>query len=340
MQAPCGSAAAGEPPRLYMANTNVQTGATPAPKSLAARFIGMITSPHATYESVVAHPKWFGDARAHDGADHGARGRVPMTSKVGQDALVRYAGRHINRPGMVPSNRSRAWKEIVPFGIQDAPRLDASSCVTLIVVIYRGESCSQIFNAALGGNADVQAGVHRAVHAARSGVLAQLFTVPLNYANGHDDELDQPLRDGPVDGDEDLVYRQVSRDDRPLPGLAAPRALHGAGGALSPPHAANRDNAAGVVSRYRGDRRLLSGPGARKHEPGTRKLSSLLGSCSCLARSRSPTSCSSPPKAWKSPPTGEETATSRRSCPPPARSSRSATSTSAPTRWAGSPTWR
>ena len=43
-----------------MANTTVQTGATPAPKSLLARFIGVITSPRATFESVVAHPKWLG----------------------------------------------------------------------------------------------------------------------------------------------------------------------------------------------------------------------------------------------------------------------------------------
>jgi hypothetical protein len=43
-----------------MANTTVQTGAAPAPKSLLARAIGIITAPRATYESVVAHPKWLG----------------------------------------------------------------------------------------------------------------------------------------------------------------------------------------------------------------------------------------------------------------------------------------
>ena len=43
-----------------MANTSVQAGAVPAPKGLIARAIGIITSPRATYEAVVAHPKWFG----------------------------------------------------------------------------------------------------------------------------------------------------------------------------------------------------------------------------------------------------------------------------------------
>src|SRR4029453_3146752 len=50
----------GESPHLLMANTAVQTGATPAPKSLVARFIGVITSPRETYEAVVAPPKWLG----------------------------------------------------------------------------------------------------------------------------------------------------------------------------------------------------------------------------------------------------------------------------------------
>src|SRR3954453_5782293 len=43
-----------------MANTAVQTGAIRTPLSLPARFFGIITAPRATYESVVANPKWLG----------------------------------------------------------------------------------------------------------------------------------------------------------------------------------------------------------------------------------------------------------------------------------------
>jgi len=43
-----------------MSNTPVAVAAEAAPKSLLARFFGIITSPQATYRSVVAHPKWFG----------------------------------------------------------------------------------------------------------------------------------------------------------------------------------------------------------------------------------------------------------------------------------------
>ena len=35
-------------------------GIAPAPKSLVARFIGVLTSPRDTFMSVAAHPKWFG----------------------------------------------------------------------------------------------------------------------------------------------------------------------------------------------------------------------------------------------------------------------------------------
>ncbi len=41
-------------------HTDSTAGAAPAPMSLVARFIGVITSPKATFQSVVAHPKWLG----------------------------------------------------------------------------------------------------------------------------------------------------------------------------------------------------------------------------------------------------------------------------------------
>ncbi len=45
-----------------MANTSYEIGAplSRPPMSLVSRFIGIITSPKATFEAVVAHPRWFG----------------------------------------------------------------------------------------------------------------------------------------------------------------------------------------------------------------------------------------------------------------------------------------
>src|SRR5688572_15206642 len=42
-----------------MTHTTAASGA-PAPLSLPARIIGIVTSPRATFEAVVRHPKWFG----------------------------------------------------------------------------------------------------------------------------------------------------------------------------------------------------------------------------------------------------------------------------------------
>ena len=44
--------------------------------SLAARFFGVITAPRATYESIVAHPKWFG-MLALTALDGHRAGRLP-----------------------------------------------------------------------------------------------------------------------------------------------------------------------------------------------------------------------------------------------------------------------
>ena len=43
-----------------MTETTTATAASAAPKSLAARIIGVVTSPRETYASVAAHPRWFG----------------------------------------------------------------------------------------------------------------------------------------------------------------------------------------------------------------------------------------------------------------------------------------
>ena len=43
-----------------MTNPTTDAGATVAPMGLLSRFVGVITSPKATFQAVVAHPKWFG----------------------------------------------------------------------------------------------------------------------------------------------------------------------------------------------------------------------------------------------------------------------------------------
>ena len=160
-----------------MVNTTVQTGATPAPKSLAGRFIGIITAPRATYESIVAHPKWFGMLALTVLAIVVLVGGF-MSTKVGQDAWFDAA---TNRPG-ITDQQLQGMEKIVPFlGLVTAASM--LIFMPLMLVVISGILFA-IFNAALGGNATFKQVFTVAVHAGPIGVLAQLFTVPMNYARG------------------------------------------------------------------------------------------------------------------------------------------------------------
>jgi len=163
-----------------MANTTPQTGATPAPKSLVARFIGIITAPRATYEAVVGHPKWFGMLALSAIGLALLIGGFLFT-KVGQDAWLDAA---INSPltGQVSDQQIQGMEKMAPFVgyITVAYML---IFMPLFMVIVSGILYA-IFNAAMGGNATFKQVFTVVVHAGPVGVLSQLFTVPLNYFRG------------------------------------------------------------------------------------------------------------------------------------------------------------
>jgi membrane protein, antimicrobial resistance system len=160
-----------------MVNTNVQPGATAAPKGLAARFVGVIVAPRATYESIVAHPKWFGMLALTLISIVVLVGGF-MSTKVGQDAWFDAA---TNRPG-ITEQQLQGMEKIVPY-IGYITAVSMLVFMPLTVVVVSGILFA-IFNAALGGNATFKQVFTVVVHAGPIGVLSQLFTVPMNYARG------------------------------------------------------------------------------------------------------------------------------------------------------------
>jgi hypothetical protein len=160
-----------------MANTSVQTGA-PAPKGLIARAIGIITAPRATYEAVVAHPKSFGMLALVTISIAVLVGGLLMT-KVGQEAWLDAAlssGREFNEQQM------QGMQKMMPF----MGYVTAVSMLVfwpLILLLISGILYA-VFNAAMGGNATFRQVFAVVVHTGPVGVLAQLFTVPLNYFRG------------------------------------------------------------------------------------------------------------------------------------------------------------
>ena len=163
-----------------MANTTVQTGASPAPKSLVARVIGIITAPRATYESVVAHPKWFG-MLALCAVGLGVLIGGFLMTKVGQDAWLDAA---LNSPfsGQVSDQQIQAMEKMAPY-VGYGTVVYMLVLIPIFMVIMSGILYA-VFNAAMGGNATFKQVFTVIVHAGPIGLLSQLFTVPLNYFRG------------------------------------------------------------------------------------------------------------------------------------------------------------
>jgi len=165
-----------------MANTTVEPGATPAPKSLPARFIGIITSPRETFESVVAHPKWFGMLVLTTLVVM-AGTVLPMTTDAGKDAALEAQVRQMESFGMQVNDQMYAQMRN-RMGI--APYTTAAGILIMspIITLVMAGILFAIFNAVMGGNGSFKQVYSVVVHAGAISALGQLFTGPLNYFRG------------------------------------------------------------------------------------------------------------------------------------------------------------
>lgn len=163
-----------------MPGTSAVSGATRTPKNLASRFLGIITSPRATYESVVAHPKWFGMLALTALLMAALIGGFLLT-RVGQEAWLDASA---NSPltGQVSDQQYQAMEKMAPF-VGYITAVSIFVAMPLVAAIVSGLLFA-VFNAALGGDATFKQVFTVVVHAGPVGVLGQLFTVPLNYLRG------------------------------------------------------------------------------------------------------------------------------------------------------------
>lgn len=165
-----------------MANTTLQTGPTPAPKSLVSRFIGVITSPRATFDAVVAHPKWFG-MLALTTLIITVCTTLPMTTEAGREALLDTQVRQVESFGMQVNDQ---MYEQMRSRIGIAPYTTAGAVIAMspIIAALLAGILFAIFNAAMGGTATFKQVFTVVVHAGVISALGQLFTGPLNYVRG------------------------------------------------------------------------------------------------------------------------------------------------------------
>jgi hypothetical protein len=153
-------------------------GVTPAPAGLLSRFIGVITSPKATFESVVAHPRWFGMLALVCVTMAVLIGGY-LFSEVGQNA---WADTALNSMGTPNEQQVRGVESMKRF----AGYFGVAQMLIVIPLLYLivGGILFAIFNAVLGGDATFKQLFSVIVHTGPIGILAQIITIPLNYAQG------------------------------------------------------------------------------------------------------------------------------------------------------------
>lgn len=145
---------------------------------LPSRVVGIITAPRATYESVAAHPRWLGMLALTTVAMAVIVGAFLMTP-TGQAAWLQSAATNaLGAP--VSDQQYQAMEKMSAF----AGYIAACSILVMVPVVtaLAAGILFAVFNAALGGQATYRQVFAVVVHAGPIGLLAQLFTVPLNYA--------------------------------------------------------------------------------------------------------------------------------------------------------------
>ncbi len=166
-----------------MANATVSTnGATPAPKGLISRFIGVITSPRETYQSVVAHPKWFG-MLALTAVIIAAGTAIPMTTEAGKQAALDTQIRQMESFGVKVNDQ---MYERMQQGMSRAPYTAAIGVIVVspIMVAIIAGILFAVFNAGMGGTATYKQVLAVVVHSGVISTLSLFLTAPRNTVHG------------------------------------------------------------------------------------------------------------------------------------------------------------
>ena len=155
-----------------MPSPSVASAAPPPRLSLPARFVGVITSPKETFESIVAHPEWFGMMALVALALAALIGGFMFTT-VGQNAWLEQASKGAS------DQQYESFLRISKYlGYGTVAYMIVA--IPLLTVIVSGILLAA-FNAT-GGDATFKQVLNVVTHAGAVGVLGQLFTVPVNYA--------------------------------------------------------------------------------------------------------------------------------------------------------------
>ncbi len=157
-----------------------QSSAVPAPQSLPARAIGVLTSPRATYAAVAAHPRWFG-ALALVVVVSIACVTAFLSTDVGRDALLDQQARQAEAFSGHPMTDAQyeRMEQMLPYSPYFA---GGAQLVTLplMALVVAGIGFA-VFTAMLGGDGSFRQTFAVVVHSGVVLTVSQLFMTPLNY---------------------------------------------------------------------------------------------------------------------------------------------------------------
>jgi hypothetical protein len=147
--------------------------------NLLARLVGVIFSPRATFERIVARPRWFGAMALVFGCL--ALGQfVLLSTESGQEAMLDQQVRQAERwTGTVTDQDYQTYERMAPYN-----RFLASGATLLLGPIISFAIAGillGIFNALLGGNASYKQVLAILSHSGAVQLLQAAFTLPLNY---------------------------------------------------------------------------------------------------------------------------------------------------------------
>ena len=150
--------------------------------NLFARFVGIVTAPRATYEAVVAKPKWLG-MYVLTAIIIAFGAALPMTTEAGKQAAVDQQVSSMEAMGFPVSDEAYAGMmkgtAILPYTTAGGVFFGGLLMAVIIAAVFWA-----IFNAALGGDASYKQIFTVLVHAGVITAVGQLFTGPLNYFRG------------------------------------------------------------------------------------------------------------------------------------------------------------
>ncbi len=165
-----------------MPNSSIGVAADAAPKNIAARFVGIITSPKETFRSVAAYPHWFG-MLVITTVLVAACTAAPMFTRAGREAALDKQVAQMESFGVQVNDQ---MYDRMQESMKIAPYTTGGFILVLspiIGVILTGILFA-VFNAVLGGEATFKQLFSVWTHASVISALGQLFTAPLNLARG------------------------------------------------------------------------------------------------------------------------------------------------------------